>query len=378
MPSTRQALIIFLLITVCSFSQEFSEFDMYQRKLSKGYVSSKIVDFLKYSNEIENYYEITEHALILYASPEDKRKGLPEYCLYFGKDNPETFSFDRPLSQARIAIDPGHFGGLFARLEERYIEMESIYFDEGTLAFLTALQLKKKLEEKGATVLLTRNEIGKGAYTEDFFDWLKNHPEYWKKNVSLSTIFIRYYNRLDLRARARLINDFHPDLTLLIHYNAIDSELSNSLQTKVTKRNFNLVFIPGAFCSGELMNKEDRYHFLRLVCTQDIERSFTIAKKLIQQFTEQLQVPPLKALKNSGVGNSLVSVDGVFCRNLCLTRLIKGPLCYGETLVQNNLEEALALSKDGAFIEGIPCPERIICVAEAYFQAVSSFYHPEE
>ncbi|QVL57574.1 MAG: N-acetylmuramoyl-L-alanine amidase [Simkaniaceae bacterium] len=373
-------IFLLFLITPC-FCENFSEFNRYQHQLSKDYVTKKITHFLQYSEEIENYYEVTEDSLVLYASAEDKARGNVEYRLNFGAEVPKPSQFNRPLSQAKIAIDPGHFGGQFARLEERYVEMEhegkTLYFDEGSLAFLTALHLKKKLEEKGAIVLLTRKAIGEGAYSENFFDWLKNHPEYWEKGVPLSTIFLRYYNRLDLHARAEIINNFNPDLTLLIHYNAVDSELPDSNQTKETTRNFNLVFIPGAFCQGELVNPEDRYHFLRLICTQDLEKSYEMAQELVSLFTTHLQVPPLKTAKKevSGFGNSLVSADGVFCRNLCLTRLIKGPLCYGETLIQNNLEEALELSQNKAMVEGTPCPERVIDVAEAYFEATVSLFH---
>lgn len=373
--------LFFLLLTGQCFCESFSEFDRYQQQLSKEYVTHKITHFLQYSDEIENYYEVTDDALVLYGSPTDKSQGNIEYRLLFGDKALQPSTFNHPLSQAKIAIDPGHFGGQFARLEERYIEMEyegkALYFDEGSLAFLTALHLRKKLEEQGATVLLTRKGIGEGAYPENFFDWLKNHPEFWEKGVPLSTIFLRHYNRLDLRARAELINNFNPDLTLLIHYNAIDSELPDSNQTKETTRNFNLVFIPGAFCQGELVNPEDRYNFLRLICTQDLEKSYEMAQELVSLFTTHLQVPPLKTAKReiSGFGNSLISSDGVFCRNLCLTRLIKGPLCYGETLIQNNLEEALELSQNKAIIEGIPCPERVIDVAEAYYEATVSLFH---
>ena len=372
--------LFFLFLMASCFGESLSEFDSYQRQLSKDYVTEKITHFLQYSKEIENYYELTDEALILYASPEDKAKGNVEYRLNFGAKFPNLSPLTQPLSQAKIAIDPGHFGGKFARLEERYVEMEhegkTLTFDEGSLAFLTALHLKKKLEEKGATVLITRKGIGEGVYPENFFDWLKNHPELWEKGVPLSTIFLRHYNRLDLRARAALINAFHPDLTLFIHYNAVDCELPDSPQTKRTDRNFNLVFIPGAFCSGELAAAEDRYHFLRLICTQDLESSHVIAQDLVDRFTTHLQVPPLKTAKRevAGFGNSLISSDGIFSRNLCLTRLVKGPLCYGETLIQNNLQEALELSQNQTMIEGIACPQRVVDVAEAYYETIVALF----
>jgi len=366
--------LLLLTVSVHCFCYDFAEFDSFQGRLSKEYVTHKISHYLQYSKEIENYFEIQEDALVIFASPKDKKEGIYEYRLAFGNESlsPPQFSFAKPISSARIAIDPGHFGGKWARLEERYIDVvhegRSVNFDEGTLSFLTAMHLKKILEEQGALVFLTRTKVGEGVYPENFFDWLKKHPEYWEKGVALSTIFRRHYNRLDLRERARVINEYEPDLTIAIHYNAIDCEET----IEPTKDNFNLIFIPGAFCRNELTSVEDRFHFLRLVCTQDLESSAYFARTLVDVFSKHLKVSPF----SSPMQNSLSEAAGVFSRNLCITRLIKGPICYGETLIQNNEKELINLSQNDEVVSGIPCPRRVIDVANAYYEAISSFFNP--
>ena len=186
--------------------------------------------------------------------------------------------------------------------------------------------------------------------------------------MALSTIFRRHYNRLDLRERARVINEYQPDLTIAIHYNAIDCEET----IEPTKDNFNLIFIPGAFCRNELTSVEDRFHFLRLVCTQDLESSAYFARTLVDVFSKHLKVSPF----SSPMQNSLSEAAGVFSRNLCITRLIKGPICYGETLIQNNEKELINLSQNDEVVSGIPCPRRVIDVANAYYEAISSFFNP--
>jgi len=366
--------LLLLAVSTHCFCYDFAEFDPFQGRLSKEYVARKISHYLQYSKEIENYFEIQEDALVIFASPKDKKEGAYEYRLAFGDESlsPPQFNFAKPISSARIAIDPGHFGGKWARLEERYIDMEhegrSVNFDEGTLSFLTAVYLKKILEEQGALVFLTRTKVGEGVYPENFFDWLKKHPEYWEKGVALSTIFRRHYNRLDLRERARLINEYQPDLMIAIHYNAIDCEET----IEPTKDNFNLIFIPGAFCRNELASVEDRFHFLRLVCTQDLESSAHFARTLVDVFSKHLKVSPF----TSPMQNSLSEAAGVFSRNLCITRLIKGPICYGETLIQNNEKELINLSQNDEVVGGIPCPRRVIDVANAYYEAILSFFNP--
>jgi len=132
-------LLFFLIFSIQCFSNSFNDFDHFQKQLSKEYVTQKIARYLQYSNEIEGYYEVSEEAFILFASPEDKQKGIPEYRLFFGNNTPETnLKLNQPLNRSKIAIDPGHFGGKFAHLEKRYVEMEHegnmLVFDEGTLS----------------------------------------------------------------------------------------------------------------------------------------------------------------------------------------------------------------------------------------------------
>ncbi|MCB1107692.1 MAG: N-acetylmuramoyl-L-alanine amidase [Chlamydiia bacterium] len=231
-----------LLLIVHSFAFEFDEFSSFQGKLSKEYVTGKISRYLQYNQEIENYFEIQDDALVLFKSPEAKRQGIYEFRLVFGKENSKSSVKSKPLDKVRIAIDPGHFGGQFARLEERFIDVDfegtHLEIDEGRLSFLTAMRLKELLEKAGVSVMVTRKKIGEGVYSEDFFDWLKAHPEYWEKGVALSEIFRRHYNRLDLRERARVINEYRPDLTVVIHYNHVGGG-----EGQITEKNFNFIWL---------------------------------------------------------------------------------------------------------------------------------------
>ena len=42
---------------------------------------------------------------------------------------------------------------------------------------------------------------------------------------------------------------------------------------------------------------------------------------------------------------SRTDYDGVYCRNLAMTRTVRGPLVYLEALLQDNAKEAIELSK---------------------------------
>lgn len=371
---------VFLLLPAFFWGRDYTDFDVYQKKLSRESAIIKIDSYLKKDPLIEAYYEITADTLILYDSPRTQKDAKVEYVLHFGDQTVQAAESKKrsSLRGVKIAIDPGHFGGPYALLEERFIDIPEnecrIQFDEGTLSFLTASYLKQLLEKEGAVVFLTRESIGTGAYEDSFFDWLKKKPEYWT-NIPLNKIFRLYFNPLDLRARAEKINQFQPDLAVIIHYNSHHTEGAVSSNHCTTASNYNLVFIPGAFCGTELLEKDARYEFLRLVCTKDLESSLSLSKKLLDRFTEVLKVP----LVNDTDGARYLSKccikveEGIFARNLALTRLVHNPVCYGETLIQNNCTECQKLGKKDIMIDDIPCSSRIKDVATCYFEGIKAF-----
>jgi len=373
-----QIFFLFLLSIRSLFAYGYADFNSYQHHFTKDYIEKKIHLFLKVHSEVENYYQISDNHFSVYASLNDKQSNKAEFTLKLKtpdspKVTPNNSVKKRPI---KIAIDPGHFGGMLARLEERYIPVsetnKKVLFDEGTLTLLTALYLKDLLCEKGYEVMLTRDEIAKGVYEKDFHSWLDEHKEEAFENLALSQIFRRYYNRLDLLARAEKINQFNPDLTLIIHYNAHDEKNSNSFYTS---KNFNLVFIPGAFSRLELKTKRDRYEFVRLLLTDHIEKSLSLSQHIVKELTDHTQLPLQDYDSAFGyITNCSIRIDkGIFCRNLGLTRLIHSPLCYGETLIQNNKEEIERLKNKDTTIHGIGCSSRIKQIATAYYKGINRY-----
>jgi hypothetical protein len=71
---------------------------------------------------------------------------------------------------------------------------------------------------------------------------------------------------------------------------------------------------------------------------------------------------------------TLIAQPGIYCRNLALTRLIHGPLCYGETLLQDNPDEAKRLAQKDFDFNGIKLPSRIIEVAHAYINGICEYF----
>ena len=298
-------------------------------------------------------------------------------------------SVDKPLSGYRIAIDPGHVADDYqmAQIEMRYIDIrkvdskESYRFYEAELNLSTALVLKDSLEAKGAEVFLTRNTKKSYCAHKSFHRWYEEDlkKELKRKgmnaveirefleNTSLSKIFRTYYSRKDLDARADKINYFKPDFTIVIHYNA-DSEKKR--WNSITPHNYCLTFVPGAYLKNEMNTRLERFDFLRVLVTDYFLESTKLSSEIIDEFEKQLKVDVLETLHSPEyIRNfSLKVKKGVYARNLRLCRLLESPICYGEALLQDNIQE-LENFQQNDLEEGKIC-RRVVKVAEAYFRGI--------
>lgn len=316
-----------------------------------------------------------------------------------------------PLKGFRIALDPGHVAGDFetALTEGKYIymkpspatHMQPVQFFEAGITLPTAWVIREKLEALGATVLMTRTQPGRGALGLTFEEW-KNYRwdslmqaeeaagtltaeeiRQWKTKKQDKDIMTRFFTPEDLRERARIINAFHPHLTLIIHYN-VDSPNWEKRDAEgnfsPTGQNYCMAFVPGAFMAGELARPEDRLAFLRMLLTRDVAQSIELSKAFIHHSTRITGVPvvsqeyPLRYLHNASV---YTGFPGVYARNLSLTRMINGPVCYGESLCQDNISESRTFNTRDTDIGGVTVSGRVKLVASAYVNAAKDYLEKE-
>ena len=314
----------------------------------------------------------------------------------------------RPLAGWRIALDPGHMAGdlAFAQgVEGKAIVMEAstqtngqqIGFYESELTLATALLIRDSLEDLGAEVLLTRESPGVAAHGLDFATWKQvafpdslrqavargdmkpAQVSWWTSRASDAMIFRTYFNRSDLKARAEMIRAFQPDVTLMIHYNI---DLPNWAVTQQGRaylpgqENYCMAFVPGAFLFGELSEAEDRVMLLRMLLTDDVERSVELSAAFVRQSERLTGVPPVENdadLAYLTTSSLPAGEPGVFARNLTLTRLISGPVCYGESLCQDARSEVFRLNRREVKVGGRWVSSRVQEVASAYVAAVREF-----
>ena len=301
----------FLFITAPLLSLHFDDFASYQNMYKKELLQERANKYLLKYPLITSNIRFEDEFLVLLDD-----QGSIEYKLAYGNKS-EIISHKKAIK--KIAIDPGHLGGQYAELEFRCLHHPN-RIEEGTLTFLTAVYLKELLEKEGFEVMLTRDAIGKGAYPLTFFQWLNLNQEIKALKKTDGRLFNEFYNSLDLNERAKKINEFSPDITIIIHYNADDNE---------TDENFNLMHCPGAFRPKDLSTKVSRIDFLRLLVTDDLDQSILLCQNIIKEMTLTTSIEPVDYNnKKSYLSCASIFISkGVFARDLRLTRLVRSPLC---------------------------------------------------
>lgn len=250
---------------------------------------------------------------------------------------------NKPLADLRIAIDPGHIGGDFAKMEHRWFQIgQNKPVVEGELTLTTAKIIKRKLIALGAKAYLTR---GSNSPVN------QNRPEYYRELATAKALSLgktdeetisRYQEKFfyltgEIRARARRINlAFRPDLVLCLHYNA--ESWADPKKPTLTQNNHFHVLLHGALTSGELAHDDERYEMLTKILqhNHDEERGLGIA--ITKSLAEATQLPPYNYSANSSRATKIKEVEGLWARNLLANRIYQCPVIFPEPYVMNNQE----------------------------------------
>ena len=313
-----------------------------------------------------------------------------------------------PLRGLRVALDPGHIAAHpeAAEIEGKVVRMrpspatggQAIAFNEAQLTLATAYLIRDQLQALGATVFLTRDAPGEGALGLTFPAWKTGgsldslldealaagdlspaEAEHWRYRASDKDLMARWFLPQDLRARARQIAAFRPHLTFMIHYNVHSPNWERRDAEQFIPpgdTNYSMAFVPGSFLPGELAQPEDRIALLRLLLTPDLAASVRLSALFLDASVQHTGVQPVSddiSLSYLRDYSLPAGPPGVYARNLTLTRLVPGPVCYGESLCQDHRDEALALQRADTLIGGIRAPGRVVAVAAAYVQAARAF-----
>jgi len=364
----------------------------------------KTVDFVLKKNEWGSFVALCKSLSMdsLEKIYQRKKKGGDSYLIsYAAKEKMLCDIPGKPLCNKKIMIDPGHMAGTMqmARIEQKYLhftktnyaelKQDSLDIAEGILTFQTASILKKWLEEKGAVVSLTRQN-NCTSFGGSYEDWLKNRKKKTLDSLLLAKkitaqrhkqllkmgkakFFLEFFKDYELLQRSRVINNFAPDLTAIIHYNVNEK---NSPWLQPSDKNFCMAFIPGCLIGDNLESVAGKINFLRLLLSEDAVQSEKVSSLLVNELSKQLDVPVAKTTDAGYLNEHCLSTSsaGVYCRNLALCRLVRGPLMYGECLYQDNETECYELIKNTENKGGIQTNKRVVSAAQSYLNAILQYY----
>ena len=304
----------------------------------------------------------------------------------------------------RIALDPGHIGGDNAMLEieEKHMRLKDLSgkmltFEEADLNLATALLLSDKLDSAGYHVFLTREEAGLTAFGKTYEAWLEedfvhvidslydhgtlspNRYQFLRDNRDKpKVIFHAFFKNYELRQRQAVINNFNPNLTIVIHYNVHAAGRLESTDDYYypTGENYHMAFVPGAFMAGELETDEAINDFIFLLHTDILKESIDLSSKILQELEKRTSVAPVgREFERRYPFTNCVFTGkkGVYARNLAMTRFTKAPICFIELLCQDNLQEARLLADTSVSIGPITSSPRVQAMADALYHGISRY-----
>jgi N-acetylmuramoyl-L-alanine amidase len=275
---------------------------------------------------------------------------------------------DKLLSGVRIALDPGHLGGKWAKMEERWFQVgDSPPVQEGDLALRVARLLAPRLRKLGARVSFIRNspEPITAKRPDDFGELAKkilikngvpqprtdvldpNDPE--KEQTIRWQSEILFYRYSEIRRRAVLVNTkLHPDLVLCLHFNAEGWGDPNH-PTLIDNNHLHLL-VNGSYLEDELELDDERFEMIRRLLSRVYDEELPLADIIADAMARETQLPAYQ-YPTANTVTKVGSTGYVYARNLLATRLYRCPVVYCEPYVMNS-RDAFARIQAGDY-EGL-------------------------
>lgn len=245
---------------------------------------------------------------------------------------------ERPLDGLTIAIDPGHIGGKWAKMEERwFVHDGGKPVCEGDMTLAVAKLLKPKLEAFGATVLLVRDrtEPVTPLRPDSLRDLADASDGRTSPTASRKLAERLFYRTAEIRARANRVNDdLRPDLVLCLHFNA-EPWGDPDRPTLVERHHFHLL-LNGSYTPDELAFADQRFAMLRKLLSGTHQEEAAVGATVAGVFSQRTGLPPYR-YPDGGLNALPVSGDPhLWARNLLANRLYDAPVVFMEPYVMNS------------------------------------------
>ncbi len=264
---------------------------------------------------------------------------------------PVTPPAAKPLAGVRIALDPGHLGGRWARTEERWFQIgDAPPVMEGAMTFEVACLLMARLRALGADTMLLRNSdepatplrppdlLGEAARALREQGIVQPRAGYDgpadpNRQFSVAWMSETLFARAEIRARAARVNGvLHPDLVVCLHFNA--EAWGDPAKPALVDKNHLHVLINGCYAPDELAMDDVRFQLLTKLLNGSHTEELAIADTVAPVLTRATGLPPYVY---KGENARLAGADPyVWERNLLANRIDECPVLYIEPYVMNS------------------------------------------
>lgn len=246
----------------------------------------------------------------------------------------------RPLQGLKIAIDPGHLGGKWARMEERWFTIgDAKPVTEGDLTLTVAKLLAPRLRALGASVDLVRSSdvplTGRrpgtlhAAAREEFARGAAEPPR--EENIEWHAERL-FYRASEIRARGLLVNrELRPDLVLCLHFNA--EAWGDPMQPALTDRNHFHALVNGCYAASELNFDDVRFEMLLKLLSHSFDEELALSESVATTMAAATGLPPYQY--TTGNARAVGKTGYVWARNLLANRIYECPVIFLEPYVMN-------------------------------------------
>lgn len=360
LPTALAGIVILIAVSVPAVAQrltplapkpDWPRLEKYQQSITRS-------DFLYLLNHVyapgawKAYIKVGDDSAEI-----ETRRGAPPFVLRFAatsesiKPAPRYWrqkaqmparSENKPLAGVRIAIDPGHIGGSWAKMEERWFRIgNSKPVTEGDMTLLVSKLIMPRLEALGATVYLTRSKnapvtpVRPGRLQDEAAYSLKEKDATATSDRLKSESELLFYRVSEIRRRAELINEkIKPDLVLCLHFNA--EAWGDPDRPTLTDKNHLHFLITGAFDGRELAYEDQRFNMLDKLLSRAFREELAVSEDVAAGMAKATGLPAYEY--QSGNAIKVGSGAYVWARNLLANRLFQCPVVYVEPYVMNSKE----------------------------------------
>jgi N-acetylmuramoyl-L-alanine amidase len=345
---------------------DWSRLEGYQRTITHDEFERLVDDVYSPDGGFWTFATLTPEHVTIYT---DATKRTPEFTLHFAGSEatelPRPYVYKThgvssdprsPLAGLKIALDPGHIGGDWARLEARYFKLgDDPPVMEAKLNLITCKILADRLESDGAQVVWAKHGYepttderpdtlhheaiaalagpsGGSNATEEIFGLpdlspRRSHVRAFSETRIDQEAALLFYRSAEIRARAALVNREHPDLTICVHYNADDwgDDPDHPTLSGTSKL---IIFVNGCYERSELSYDDTRYDMMRKLLDRDAAAEERGCELVGRQMLQAFGYPPDDF--NTSFAHRITDVPSVYTRDLLASRLYHGPVIYCE------------------------------------------------